>query len=482
MKDDARYNAVVIGAGTAGLVTAAVTAGLGGRVALIERGLMGGDCLNFGCVPSKALIASARAADRIRHADRWGLDAAEPAFTFEKVVARLRARRAAIAPHDSQKRFEEMGVDVFRGEASFTSPHEVAVGVHRLHACNFVIATGTRPAVPKIDGIENVPLFTNESIFDKLDHRPASMLILGGGPIGCELAQAFARLGVKITLVQSSARLLAKEDGDIAEFVQRRLEADHVECLLSAKATRVRQDADEIVLTVQRGETSREHRAATLLVAAGRTPNVDSLNLSAAGVRASKNGVEVNAHLQTSQSHIYAAGDIAGPFRFTHMADYQARVVARNILTPLQWLRQKTNYSTVPWCTFLDPEVARVGLNEDQAKERGTACDLHTTPLADLDRAVVEDETAGLVKVLTARGSDRILGVTLVAAHAGDLIHEFVLAMRCGIGLGKISRVIHAYPTFAELARKTADAYQKTRFTPFAEKIFHWLYERARRS
>jgi pyruvate/2-oxoglutarate dehydrogenase complex dihydrolipoamide dehydrogenase (E3) component len=237
-----------------------------------------------------------------------------------------------------------------------------------------------------------------------------------------------------------------------------------------------------MVLTIECDGQQREHRAATLLVAAGRAPNVESLNLSSAGVRSSKHGVEVNAHLQTSQPHIYAAGDIAGPFPFTHMADFQARIVARNILVPLSWLRQKTDYSVVPWCTYLDPEVARVGLNEGQATERDVAYDLHTTSLADLDRAVVEDETAGLVKVLTARGSDRIVGVTLVAAHAGELIHEFVLAMNCGVGLGRISRIIHAYPTFAELARKTGDAYQKTRLTPFAKKLFHWLYERARRT
>ncbi len=476
-----RYNAVVIGAGTAGLVTAAATAGLGGRVALLERRLMGGDCLNFGCVPSKALIASARLADRIRHADRWGLEAAEPAFAFEKVLARMRARRAQIAPNDAQERFEKLGVEVLRGEAAFVSPHEVVIGGRTLRAANFVIATGTRPAVPKIAGLEGVPFFTNETIFDNLDQRPASMLVLGGGPIGCELAQAFARLGVKITLVQSGPRLLPQEDADAAEVVARVLAADGVDCLLGAKAERVREEAGEIVLTVRRGESVSEHRAATLLLAAGRAPNTEALNLPAAGVRTSKHGVEVNARLQTSQPHIFAAGDIAGPFRFTHMADYQARIVARNILVPFGFMQSKADYSVVPWCTYLDPEIARVGLNEDEAKKRGVECDVFKLPLAELDRAIVEDETAGFVKVLTARGKDRILGVTLVAAHAGDLIHEYVLAMRGGLGLGKISGTIHAYPTFAELARKTGDAYQKTRLTPFAKKLFRILYERARR-
>ena len=473
-----RYNAVVIGAGTAGLVTAAATAGLGGRVALIERKHMGGDCLNFGCVPSKALIASARAADRIRHADRWGLEAREPAFAFERVMERMRARRAHIAPNDSQERFEKLGVEVLRGEASFVSPHEVAINGRTLRAQHFVIATGTRPALPKIDGLESVRFFTNETIFDELNEKPASLLVLGGGPIGCELAQAFARLGVAVTLAHRGARLLPKEDPDASELVQRTLAADGITCLLGAKFSNVRQDASDIIATHDRGEI----RAAALLIATGRTPNTGALNLAAAGVRANEHGVEVNARLQTSQPHIYAAGDIAGPYRFTHMADYQARIVARNMLVPFGFLRSKTDYATVPWCTYLEPEVARVGLNETEANERGVEYDLFTSQLADLDRAVVEDETSGVVKVLTARGTDRILGVTLVSAHAGDLIHEFVLAMRCGIGLGRISGVIHAYPTFAELARKTGDAYQKTRLTPFAKKLFRWLYERGRRS
>jgi len=477
-----RYNAVIIGAGTAGLVTAAATASLGGRVALIERRHMGGDCLNFGCVPSKALIASARAVEHMRHADRWGLEAAEPAFAFGKVMERLRARRAQIAPNDSQERFEKLGVEVLRGEASFVSPREVRVEGRTLNAANFVIATGTRPAVPKLAGLENVSYFTNETIFDQLNDRPESMLILGGGPIGCEMAQAFARLGVQVTLAHRGPRLLPKEDPEASTLVERVLSADGVSCLLEASAEKVRPEANGIAVTFRQGEQTMERRAATLLVAAGRKPNTDSLNLEAAGVHFGEHGVEVNSRLQTSHPHIFAAGDIAGPFRFTHMADYQARIVARNILAPFAFLQSKVDYSTVPWCTYLDPEVARVGWNEDEARKRGVAYDVYRLPLAEVDRAVVEDETEGFVKVLTPRGKDRILGVTLVAAHGGDLLHEFVLAMRCGIGLGKISGVIHAYPTFAEIARKTGDAYQKTRLTPFAKKLFRHLYERARRS
>ena len=417
-----RYNAVIIGAGTAGLVTAAATAGLGGRVALIEREHMGGDCLNFGCVPSKALIASARAADRIRHADRWGLEAAEPAFVFERVMERMRERRAHIAPNDSQERFEKLGVEVLRGQASFVSPHEVTVNGRSLRAQHFVIATGTRPALPQIDGLDSVRFFTNETIFDGLSAKPASLLVFGGGPIGCELAQVFARLGVKVTLAHRGQRLLPKEDPDASNLVQLSLAADGVDCLLGTQFTRVRQEGREIVAMQERGEL----RAEALLIATGRTPNTSALNLDATGVRSNEHGVVVNERLQTSQPHIYAAGDIAGPYRFTHMADYQARIVARNMLVPFPFMQSKTDYTTVPWCTYLDPEVARVGLSETEAKERGIEYNLFTSQFADLDRAVVEDETCGFVKVLTARGHDRILGVTLVAAHAGDLIHEFV--------------------------------------------------------
>jgi pyruvate/2-oxoglutarate dehydrogenase complex dihydrolipoamide dehydrogenase (E3) component len=485
-KAEGVYNAVVIGAGTAGLVTAAGTAGLGGRVALVERNLMGGDCLNFGCVPSKALISSARLIQQIRESEKWGLDQPEPQFVFEKVFERMRARRAKIAPHDSRERFESLGVDVFHGQARFVSPHEVEVNGQRLRARNFVIATGSRAVVPKIKGIENVPYFTNETIFDELKRKPENMIVLGGGPIGCELAQAFRRLGVQVTIIQRGDQLLPREDRDVAEFLERHLINEGVRIVKNTDARSLAtSDAGKVALEFLDRQSDRLAErtlfADVLLVAVGRTPNFRSLDLESVGVNVNERGVSVNGYLQTSQRHIYAVGDVIGPFLFTHMADAQARVIVRNIVVPFQFLRQKMDYSVVPWCTYVDPEIAHVGLGEKEARHKNVDYDLFVVPLEDVDRAVVESEDAGFAKILTAKGSDKILGATIVAPRAGDLLHEFVLAMKAGIGLGTIASTIHAYPTFAELARKAGDKYNKTRLTPRAKRIFTWLYQRARK-
>jgi pyruvate/2-oxoglutarate dehydrogenase complex dihydrolipoamide dehydrogenase (E3) component len=485
-KGEGVYNVVVIGAGTAGLVTAAGTAGLGGRVALIERNLMGGDCLNFGCVPSKALISSARLIQQIREAQKWGLRRQSPQFTFENVFERMRARRAKVAPNDSQERFESLGVDVFRGEARFVSPYEIEVNGQKLRAKNFVIATGSRAAIPKIEGIDTVPYFTNETIFDELKQKPESMIVLGGGPIGCELAQTFRRFGVELTIVQRGDQLLPREDRDVAEFIERRLINEGVRIIKNAHARSVAtSDGGKTALEFLDRQSGRVAErtlfADALLIAIGRTPNFRHLDLESAGVDVGEKGVCVNDYLQTSKRHIYAAGDVIGPFLFTHMADAHARVVVRNILVPFQFLRQKMGYSVVPWCTYTDPEVAHVGLGEREAKQKNLGYDLFVVPLEDIDRAVVESEDAGFVKVLTAKGSDKILGATIVAPHAGDLLHEFVLAMKAGIGLGTIASTIHAYPTFAELARKAGDKFNKTRLTPRTKKVFTWLYDRARK-
>jgi pyruvate/2-oxoglutarate dehydrogenase complex dihydrolipoamide dehydrogenase (E3) component len=485
-KGEGIYNVVVIGAGTAGLVTAAGTAELGGRVALIERNLMGGDCLNFGCVPSKALISSARLIQQIRESEKWGLEQQSPEFVFEKVFERMRARRAKIAPHDSQERFESLGVDVFRGEARFVSAHHVEVNSQRLRAKNFVIATGSRATIPKIEGIDNVPYFTNETIFDRLRKKPESMIVLGGGPIGCELAQTFCRLGTQVTIIQRGDQLLPREDRDVAEFLERRLINEGVRVVKNVAVRAVAiSDAGKVALEFLDRQsdrlTERTFFTDVLLVATGRSSNLQGLDLKSAGVDVDERGLRVTDYLQTSQRHIYAVGDVIGPFLFTHMADAQARAVVRNILMPFQFLRQKMDYSVVPWCTYVDPEIAHVGLGEKEAHQKNIDHDLFVVPLEDVDRAVVESEEAGFAKILTQKGSDKVLGATIVAPHAGDLLHEFVLAMKAGIGLAAIASTIHVYPTLAELARKAGDKYNKTRLTPTAKKIFTWLYARARK-
>ncbi len=471
-------NVVVIGAGTAGLVTAPGTAGLGGRVALIERNKMGGDCLNFGCVPSKALISSARLLHAIRHADDWGIARPPVEPDFKRLFERMHERRAKIAPNDSQERFEKLGVEVIRGEARFVSPHEVEVDGRKLRAKHFVIATGTRAARPKIEGIESVRAFTNETIFDELDAKPERLLVLGGGPIGCELAQVFARFGVRVTILQKGARLLQKEDQDVSALMQKRLETEGITILTESELKAVKPGSNGLSASIAHAGATCDEEFDALLLAAGRSPNIESLNLGAAGVKTGQRGVEVNDYLQTSQPHIYAAGDVTGRYLFTHMADFQARIVVRNILMPVQLLRQKANYSVVPWCTYTDPEIARVGLSEDEAKTRGIEFDRFEKKMTEVDRAVVESADAGFAKVLVKRGSDKILGVTIVAEHAGELLQPFVLAMSSGLGLKKIAAAIHPYPTFTEVGRKLGDDHARTALTPFVKKLFAWLYAR----
>jgi pyruvate/2-oxoglutarate dehydrogenase complex dihydrolipoamide dehydrogenase (E3) component len=323
-----------------------------------------------------------------------------------------------------------------------------------------------------------VPYFTNETIFDELKEKPDSMIVLGGGPIGCELGQGFSRLGVKVTIVQQGTQLLPREDLDVAEFMQNRFPAEGIRVRLKAVARRVSMRDGKAVLEFADAESVA---ADAMLIAVGRTPNLRALNLESAGVDHDEYGVKVNAYLQTSQSHIYAAGDITNRLKFTHTADFTARIVVRNILMPFQFLRQRVDWSVVPWCTYTDPEVAHVGRSEKEAKQKNNEYDLFVVPLEDVDRAVVESEELGFAKILAAKSSDKILGATIVATHAGDLLHEFVLAMKARVGLGTIASTIHAYPTFAELARKAGDKYNKTRLTPTAKKIFTCLYARARK-
>lgn len=483
-----RYNLVAIGGGTAGLVASAGTAGLGGRVALVEAAKMGGDCLNYGCVPSKALVSTAKLLHRIRNAPAHGLDATEPRFRFERVFEHMRERRARIAPNDSPERFRGLGVEVFEARARFVSPREVELDDGtRLAAANFLVATGTRPFVPEIPGLGEVPFLTNETFFDRQTAAPKSLLILGGGPIGCELGQVMRRLGVRVTLLTDVDRLLPRDDAEASQVVEEAFAAEGIEVVHDARVTRFRQlENGEVEATVaapgdapDAGE--RRFTAERLLLAAGRTPNVDDLGLDAAGVRHDpRRGIPVDAALRTNVRHIYAAGDVAGPYRFTHTADHQARIVVRNVLLPRPVPRAKADYRFVPWVTYVDPEIAHFGLSEADAAARGIPVAVHRNENADLDRAITESATRGFVKIVTRRGKDRILGATVAAPRAGEILHEILVAARHGVGLGALSATIHGYPTWAQAVQRAADAYQRTRLTPKARAVFSWLYRRRR--
>ncbi|MBI4169013.1 MAG: mercuric reductase [Acidobacteria bacterium] len=472
------YNVVVIGAGTAGLVTAAGTAGLGGRVALIERHRMGGDCLNYGCVPSKALIKSSRAAALMRQAGRYALDPVEPRVDYGRVARRVKELRARIEPHDSVERFEGLGVDVFLEDARLESPRSVRAGGHLLRTRHIVLATGGRAAVPGIPGLEEAGYLTNETVFERED-PPGRLLVLGGGPIGCELSQAMARLGAQVTLVDRGPQLLHREDPDVAELLRARLEGEGARVILGAQVEAIVPGrGGPQTARISRDGDLLEVAADTILVAAGRRPNVEGLGLERAGVAFTERGVTVDKHLRTSQPNIYAAGDVCGPYQFTHFAEHQARIVVRNILlAPLFGLgRARADDRVVPWTTFTDPEIARVGLNETGAARSAVPIDVHRIPFSDLDRAILDSDETGFVKVLAARGRETILGATVAGPGAGEIIHEFVLAMREGIGLSRLSSMIHVYPTLSQAAQRVADAYMKTRLTPGAKRLFSRLY------
>ena len=480
-RSEGRYNIVVIGAGTAGLVTAAGTAGLGGRVALVEAGRMGGDCLNFGCVPSKALIATSKRIQAIRDAEAHGLDANEPKFRFERVFEHMRSRRARIAPNDSVERFTGLGVDVFEARARFTGPREVELDDGtRLAGAHFAIATGTRPYIPDIPGLRDLPPLTNETFFDEQDTAPESLLVLGGGPIGCELGQVMRRLGVRVTILTDVDRLLPRDDLDASRVLHEAFADEGIEVVTNARLTRFRNGSPSGVraeLETPGGKRSVE--ASRLLVATGRSPNVEGLGLEAAGVEYHpRTGVPVDSALRTNVRHIYACGDVTGPYRFTHTADYQARIVVRNVLLPAPLPRAKADYRHVPWVTYVDPEIAHFGLREEDARTEGVPVDIHRHENDDLDRAITESATRGFVKIVTRKGKDEILGATVCAPRAGEILHELLVAAKHGVGLRALSSTIHGYPTWAQAAQRVADSYQRTRLTPRARKIFRWLYRR----
>jgi len=475
-RPEGTYNLVVVGAGTAGLVTAAVAAGLGARVALIERELMGGDCLNVGCVPSKGIISAARAVAAVRRAEQFGIRDASGDVDFPAVMERMRRLRAGISEVDSAARFRELGVDVYLGQGEFQSETTVAVGDQTLTFKKAVIATGARAAAPPIDGLELVDYLTNETLFS-LTELPRSLGIIGAGPIGCEMAQTFARFGSEVHLVEAEHGVLPKEDVDAAKIIGEALAADGVNLLCCGKQLTLQPAEGGTRLSVSSHERSFDQTVEKLLVSVGRRPNVEGLGLPAAGVDFDeRRGITVDDTLRTTNPRIFAAGDVCSQYQFTHAADFMARCVIQNALFPFP--KAKASDLIIPWCTYTSPEIAHVGLSEQSAEEIGTAIDTYTQSFEHVDRAILDGETEGLVKIHTKRGSDRIVGATIVAEHAGEMIGEVVAAMKHGVGLGKLASVIHPYPTQAEAIRKAGDQFNKTKLTPLKasllQRFFAW--------
>ncbi len=477
---EANYNMVVIGAGTAGLVTAAGAAGLGANVALVERHLMGGDCLNFGCVPSKALIRSARAVADVRAASAFGVEASPSRVDFGAVMAQMRALRAGIANHDSAERFRSLGIDVFLGDARFTGARTIQVGDATLNFAKACIATGARASAPPIPGLDDIDYLTNESLFS-LTELPRRMAVIGAGPIGAEMAQTFARFGSDVTLIERESGVLPREDPDAGAVVRKALERDGVTILCACEETELSAAGDEKRVTVRREGASTELLVDAVLVAVGRAPNVESLALDAAGIAFdARKGVTVDDALRTTNKRVYAAGDVASRFQFTHTADAHARIVIRNALFPFLPTKAKSSKLVVPWCTYTEPEVAHVGLTPSMAEEAGIEIDTIREDLGSVDRAILDRETEGFVKIHLRKGKAEIVGATLVSRHAGETIGELTVAIANGVGLGDLANVIHPYPTQAEVVKRAADAYNRTKLTPRVAGIFKWLMARQR--
>jgi pyruvate/2-oxoglutarate dehydrogenase complex dihydrolipoamide dehydrogenase (E3) component len=466
-----RYRLVVVGAGTAGLVTAAGAAGLGARVALVERHLLGGDCLNVGCVPSKTLIRSARAAHDARSAGEFGVRVPEGVeVDFPAVMERLRRLRARISRHDSVERFTGLGVDVFLGQGRFTGRDKVEVDGKTLRFKTAVIATGAHAVEPPVPGLKEAGFLTNETVFT-LTELPRRLAVLGAGPLGCELAQAFRRMGSEVTIIERASQILTREDPDAAKIVQESFRRDGVDTLFNSTVRSVGVEGGAKRLELDVAGEERTIAVDEILVGAGRAPNVEGLGLEEAGVAYGRHGVEVDDSLRTTNRRIYAAGDVCLRFKFTHTADASARIVLQNALFPGT---KRLSALTVPWCTYTDPEIAHVGMYERDAGERGIEVETFTRRFEDVDRAITDGEEDGLLKVHVRKGTDGIIGATVVARHAGEMISEVTLAMVEKIGLGKIAGVIHPYPTQAEAIRQAADAYNRTRLTPFVKRLFRW--------
>ncbi len=471
-----RYHLVVIGGGTAGLVSAAIAAGLGARVALVERHDMGGDCLNVGCVPSKGVIRAARSweAAKKSHAE-FGGPLTTGAGDFSVAMTRMRELRAAMSHVDSAARFRALGVDVFLGDAKFAGHDRAVVRDHRgaettLTFRRAIVATGARASAPAIDGLEETGYLTNETVFD-LDTPPARLLVIGGGPIGCELAQSFARLGSHVTLLNAAPHLLPREDGDAATVVERAMTADGVELQQGVTILSVHRDRDARVIAYERGGQRLTCTGDHILVASGRAPNIEGMGLNEAGIEYDTKGIHVNDRFRTSNSRIFAIGDCASKYQFTHAADAQARRAVPNALF-YGMGGGKAGDIVMPWCTYTQPEVAHVGMTAQEVAAAGDGVESITVPLGEVDRAQLDGETDGFLRVHLKRGTDRILGATLVADHAGEMIGEITVAMTNGLGLAALGKTIHPYPTQAEVIRKAADAYGRKRLTPRAKQIF----------
>jgi len=471
-------NLIVIGAGAGGLVSAYIAAVVKAKVTLVEAHKMGGDCLNYGCVPSKALIKSAKLAHQMRHGDTYGLHSTPPTFSFKAVMQRIQAIVRAIEPHDSVERYTGLGVEVLQGYAKLLNPWTVEITLNdgsrqTLTTRSIVIAAGARPFVPPLPGLEDSGYVTSDTMWDKfgeLDEVPKRLVVLGGGPIGCELAQSFARLGSQVTQVEMAPRVMAREDEEVSELARQALMKDGVDVRTGHKALRVDNSGGVKALVVEHAGAEQRIEFDELLCAVGRSARLTGYGLEELGIPTNKT-VETNEYLQTLYPNIYAAGDVAGPYQFTHVAAHQAWYAAVNALFG-DFKKFKADYRVIPWATFIDPEVARVGLNEQEAKEKGIAVKVTKYGIDDLDRAIADSEAHGFVKVLTVPGKDTILGVTIVGTHAADLLAEYVLAMKHGLGLNKILGTIHTYPTLAE-ANKYAAGEWKRAHAP--QQLLAWV-------
>ena len=482
MSKSTKYDAnlVVIGAGSAGLVSAYIAAAVKAKVILIEKHRMGGDCLNTGCVPSKALIRSAKILAQAKRAKDFGFNSIDVDFDFAEVMERVQRVIQAIEPHDSIERYTELGVECIEGEARISSPTTVEVNGRVIKTPNIIIATGARPFVPPIPGIENIDYLTSDNLW-QLRELPGRLLVLGGGPIGSELSQSFARFGSHVTQVEMLPRILIREDEEVSNLVSQQFEADGVDLRTSHKALAFKREGDNNILVCEHQGQEVEIEFDQLLVAVGRKANIEGFGLEELGVDINKQGtVHTNEYLQTVHANIYACGDVAGPFQFTHTAAHQAWYAAVNALFG-SFKKFKADYSVIPWATFTDPEVARVGLNEIEAKEKVIAYEVTHYGIDDLDRAIADEEAKGFVKVLTVPGKDRILGATIVGDHAGELITEYISAMKHGLGMNKILGTIHIYPTLSEANKFAAGNWKKAHAPATMLKLVEWFH-RWRRS